>query len=203
MSLAILCSCSQLRRRIRTTTMPVNNLYVSLQAVGYIQGLILRAAKTTICEIDALASRNDSCLWHAIGINNKHGTETRMTDEEAALLVHCETIGASVAKGLKNQPGLGRCAIIVQREPPHRVLPGHGDEEKLFVPREDETVWRYAILDQGIKLSVRAQSVHFAGLIRHASLSLVRKVDIVLGVNNEVIGALEPFQMSSRDFGLD
>lgn len=183
--------------------MPVNNLYVSLQAICDVQSLVLRTAKTAIRKIDALASRNYSCLWHAIGINNKYGTETRMTDKEAALLVHCETVGASVAEGLKEQPGLGRCAIIMQRESPHGVLPGHGDEEKPFVSRQDETVWRYAILDQGIKLSVRAQSVYFAGLIRHASLPLVGKVDVVLGVNNEVIGALEPFQVSSRYFGFD
>jgi hypothetical protein len=81
--------------------MPLDRLHISLQAVGDVQCLPIRSSEAAIREVDARRSADDPRLVHAIRVDSEYRAKTRMTHEEAALLVDGKTVGTYVPEGLK------------------------------------------------------------------------------------------------------
>lgn len=81
--------------------MPLDGLDVALQAIGDIQCLPLFTSKAAVGQIDALRTRHNPDLRRSVRIQHKNRPQTRMTDEQIALLVHSQPVRAHCPKALE------------------------------------------------------------------------------------------------------
>jgi hypothetical protein len=101
-----------------------------------------------------------------------------MCDGQAFLLVERETVRASEAAGEAHEHAhLGRGALRQKPHTPNAVLPRHCEIQHVLVGIEHQAVRRWHIIENAVELAVGAQTVHAAGRIMHASLTLVGEIE--------------------------
>lgn len=91
----------------------------------------------------------------------------------------------------------------MERTSPDLVGAGHGHVKKALVHRKSQAVRRYAVANESVQLSIWREAVDSIRLIRHARLSLIGEIQVVPGVEEQVIRAFEPFQIVSRQIRRD
>lgn len=119
-----------------------------------------------------------------------------MAYKQTSFLVNSKAVRTSRSKTLEEQTCFTRRAVSMQWKTPDRVRARHGNEEELFIGRKHQTIRADPVVNQGVELAARRESVYFSGWIGKPCLTLVGEVQIAGLIENKIIGTFEMLKIA-------